>query len=226
MNLLKRVLGRRPETQGDLEYFGLGQWWLSRFSEAEREYIEQAYRPAGSPAGSRPLTSGEVSSIAHTASGLLTALAGWFREKPEDRSIALRMLAKAEERALAENDILGHHFVYQEMIRLHYTWRDRFPDALDSAFAACYKQMTIAPEVAKAFHDKYPQEPLPTHAGYEQSAVILEKQGDYGRAIKLCKQAASQGWPGNWTWRIRRMTKKLGYPVTCISPAGMTRIRL
>ena len=226
IGFITHALGRQAEVQGDLGYFGLGHWWLHTFTLAQQEYIEAAYQPPDLPAASRPLTKGKRSSDAQTAACLLTAIATGLFKRPDDRGLACQILAKAEDRALAEGDMLGLHFTYQEMVRLHHTWREQFTDALDLAFAASYKQMRIAPQVAAAFHEAYPDKPLPPHIGYEMMAAILEKQGDYAQAIDLCKQARSQNWPGNWDWRIQRMTKKLGYPVTFISSAGITPITL
>jgi len=224
IGIIKRVLNLPTEVEGELSCFGLGDWWLQTFTAAEQARIEAAYQRPGVPGGSRPLTAGNRSSAFQTAAGLLTAMAGQIRKNPDDRGLACKILAKAEDRALAEEDILGLHFVYQELIRLHYTWREQFAGALDLAFAACYKQTRIAPQAAKAFHDLYPARALPVHVGYELMATILEKQGDCAQAVECCKQAQAEGWPGNWPWRVQRMARKLSSPVTSISPSGITPI--
>jgi hypothetical protein len=58
-----------------------------------------------------------------------------------------------------------------------------------------------------AKHDDDPS--LPGHKGYQQLAVILEKQGRFQEAIDLCTQAAQQGWGGDWEHRIERNAKRL-----------------
>jgi len=224
IDIIKRVLNLPTEVQGELSCFGLGDWWQQTFAPAEQARIEAAYQRPGTSGGSRPLTTGSRSSAFQTAAGLLTAMAGQLRKESSDRALACKILAKAEDRALAEDDILGLHFTYQELIRLHYTWREQFADALDLAFAACYKQTRIAPRAAKAFHDLYPARALPVHVGYELMATILEKQGDCVQAVECCKQAQAEGWPGNWPWRIQRMARKLSGPVTSISSSGITPI--
>ncbi|AOL23976.1 hypothetical protein Ga0102493_112978 [Erythrobacter litoralis] len=50
---------------------------------------------------------------------------------------------------------------------------------------------------------------LPSHHGYRQLAIILEKRGDYRDALALSEQAKGQGWKGDWDSRITRLTKKL-----------------
>lgn len=50
---------------------------------------------------------------------------------------------------------------------------------------------------------------LPSHHGYKQLAIILEKRGDYGDALAICEQAKGQGWKGDWDSRIVRLEKRL-----------------
>jgi hypothetical protein len=220
--VVRDILERRDDVGGYIGYFGLDDWWLTVLSPEQREHIEKHYRPPGSSALSKPLTEGKAKPPFQTSASLLTAVAGQFRRRAEDRELAAQILTKAEERAQAENDMLGLHFVYQEMIRLHNRWRDTFSDALDAAFAACYKQTRIAEKVIEAWRQEYPTKPLPSHAGYEQMATMLAKQGNLYRAVDVCRQARHEGWPGNWDWRISDYMKQSGCPVTPISSTGIT----
>lgn len=227
VDLISRLRNRRVVVEGELGYFGLGGWWLSAFTRAEQNHIEASYQSSGSPAGTRRLTKGRGQSSFHGAAGLLTALATHLRNTSDERELASRVLAKAEERAQTENDVIGLHLVYQEMIRLHTKWRDYFLDALDLAFGACHKQIVMAPAVAQAIREMRPDEPLPGHLGFQQMAVFLEKEGSYSKAIEMCKEARDQGWAGNWTWRIGSLAKKReeqGCGVTYISRSGITPI--
>jgi hypothetical protein len=222
MHLLNRILDRNAgKNGGELRYFGLSAWWSSAFSPAEREYMEAAFRTPELPAGARPLTRDRERVTFATAAGLLAALAERLSERPQDRDLACRVLAKAEERALAEGDILGLHLTYHHLIRLHTRWKERFADSLDLLFAACHKQMRLAPQAAEAFRRKAPCEPLPTHIGYLQATTVLEQQGAYAQAIELCREAKAQGWAGNWSWRIQRLARRLPATVKPISPSGM-----
>jgi hypothetical protein len=63
--------------------------------------------------------------------------------------------------------------------------------------------------LAWTFFKEYKESPLPSHKGYQQLAIILEKQGKLEEAIKLCKQAAEQGWAGDWEKRVERYRKKV-----------------
>jgi len=224
MRILARIFGKRLEATGELGYFGLTGWWVSSFSTADREYMEAAFCTPELPAGSKPLTRDRGLKAFPTAAGLLTVLADRLSEKPQDRGLASRILAKAEERALAEDDTLGLHFVYHQAIRLHSRWKGKFADALDLMFAACHKQIRMAPDAARALRQTRPDGPLPTHLGYLHASTMLEREGAYERAIELCRQAQSDGWGGDWSSRIRRMTGKLyekGNLVKSISSSGI-----
>ena len=190
--------------KGSIGYFGLEDWWLTAFSDDERHHIQATFQPLGSSGDS--LTSGTISSTTQTAVGLLGALAGWFR-KPEDRPIAHKILDKTAE--LSKNaPLLDVHFLYQQMIETYYKDRDK-PEYMDRAVEACRQQIAIAPDAAKAFKAEYGGSPLPAHRGYEQLAIILEKDGRFQDAITLSRQAESQGWAGDWAHRVERCEKKL-----------------
>ena len=64
-----------------------------------------------------------------------------------------------------------------------------------------------APGMKHPYYDE-PQM-LPSHTGYKQLAIILEKEGDIKGAIKLSKQALKQGWTDDYEKRIERLSKKL-----------------
>ena len=85
---------------GFIKYFGLTDWWLTTFTVEEREKIVSTFQPLGGPPDS--LTAGDVTYSNGTAVGLLSPLAGWFRNA-EDRSIAYRIIEKAEELASQAN---------------------------------------------------------------------------------------------------------------------------
>jgi len=209
MRILDIILGGRRKTTGELGYFGLTGWWMSSFSAAERDYMEAAFCVPPLPAGAKPLTRDRGVVTFQTAAGLLTVLADRLQEQTRDRKLAARVLAKAEERALAEGDIFGLHFVYHQMIRLQSRWRDQFPDAVNQIFAACHKQIRLAPEAAKVLRQRHPDKPLPIHLGYQWASTLLEQEGAYQPALELCRQAQAGGWSGNWSWRIQRINRTL-----------------
>lgn len=113
--------------------------------------------------------------------------------------------------------ILDRHFALLQKIKDHYRDRDKVPSALDKAIRCCQEQIALAPQAAVAFEIDYRQkDSLPAHTGFEQLAVIREKQGDFVAAIELCEEAKRQGWgqgctkgPVDWDKRINRCKGKL-----------------
>lgn len=100
-------------------------------------------------------------------------------------------------------------FFYQSKIEIFYKDRDK-PGGLEKAICACRQQIDYAPKAAKAFMKKYKGETLPGHKGYQQLAIILEKEKNFSEAIEVCSQAMEQGWSGEWEKRIQRCKKKGG----------------
>ena len=196
----------RQRIQGSIGYFGLEDWWMSAFSEQERRRIEDRFKPIGD--GPNPLTSGTIASTSQTALGLLWALTTWF-ERQEDRPIAHKILAKGRELANAGASVIDVHFLFGQEVDIYYKDRDQL-ECMDKALRACRDQIALAPEAAKAFRTRYRGTPLPGHRGYQQLAIVLEKQGQFADAIQLCRQALEQGWSGDWAGRTERCQKKLG----------------
>ncbi len=106
--------------------------------------------------------------------------------------------------------VLDLHFTYSEMIPIYYRDRDGDSAAVDAAIATCEKQVALAPEAAQAFKVEYPTDSeLPGHRGFNQLAIIREKERNYPEVIRLASEAMAQGWAGNWENRIARCEKRL-----------------
>ena len=79
---------------------------------------------------------------------------------------------------------------------------------MDAAIRACQKQIDIAPDVMRLWRRQRGRI-VPTHNGFEQLAIIREKEGDYAAAIRLSQEALKQGRRGaDWEGRIRRCKRK------------------
>ncbi len=204
MNLFG-FLTKKKRIAGSIGYFGLENWWISTFSEHERQYIEERFRPLGLPDNS--LTSGCIEYTTETVVNFLTALAGWFSKK-QDRYIAYKILEKAEQLAADEKRIIDIHFLYSEKIKIYYKDREDIT-CFEKAIEACYQQISIAESAAQAFRSEYKNLSLPAHKGYEQLSIILEKKLKYQEVINLCYRAAKQKWAGDWEKRIERCRNKL-----------------
>lgn len=191
------------QIKGLIKYFSLVDWWLTAFSDDERKRIIEVYRPMGS---TESIIEGDIISTSTNALNFLWCLAGWFNNK-NDRTIAFKILDKAKE-FVNSSPILDVHFYYSAIIDIYYPERNNMPDAMRIATDACLDQIKIAPEAAKAFKEEYPGQDLPGHRGYEQLSIIREKQKDFSGTIKICEQALTQGWGGNWQGRIDRNNRK------------------
>jgi hypothetical protein len=214
MSVIRKNSGHSG-VEGEIGYFGLTDWWLSEFTDAERERIETKFRPLGTEDGERPLTQGKVTYTSQTAAGLLQGLATWF-EGQADRHIAIRLLKKAEElakssgsrlssggkgRPLAKpssRNVVDLHFIYQGLIETYYKNRNEDPSALQSAIDACEAQIAIAPSVARAFQREFPDTPLPGHIGFLRLVEIRARQKNFPEVMRLCDEALQQCWAGSW----------------------------
>jgi tetratricopeptide (TPR) repeat protein len=195
----------QEEVQGAIAYYGLTDWWLSTFTEQERRYIEREFRPMGS--GPYSLTKGHIEPTGKTSGVLLHQTASAFTE-PEDFDIARRLLEKAEQECLAQDDMVGLHYTYSWMGKIYFGVRHAVPAALEMAIEACEKEIALAPKAARALR-RTPKQPLPSHGGYRHLALIREEQGDYAEAIRLYKAAKKQGWSGDWDEQIARCQQSL-----------------
>ena len=139
------------------------------------------------------------------AGSFLANLAEWLN-KPECRHLARRVIEQAE--AIA-SDPLEMHDVFQVMVVVNYRDRKKHPTFLHAAIRACQKQIDIAPEAIRLWRSQR-RRTVPTHNGFEQLAIIREKEGDYAAAIRLSREATKQRWrAAHWEWRIHAGRVKL-----------------
>ena len=203
-----RFFRRKPKVDGDISYFGLTDWWLTSFTEDERNHIEDVYKPLGYGPDARPPTHREIDWTSAKAPSLLSGLANWFKE-PEEWDIVCRILEKADDllrRDFDTLDIIDVHFIFHDMITITFKQRKTTPSAIDMMIAACIKQIEIAPQSAQAMIDERSAEErmdgygwiLPAHYGYSHLSLYHERRGNYFEAIHLSKQARDQGWNGDW----------------------------
>jgi hypothetical protein len=190
---------------GYIRYFGLGTWWLNELTENERTRIGKVYQ-SGNPEDT--VTSDTLVSTSQHVVSFLGGLAGWFNNG-ENRALARKILDMASTLA-SEAPILDQHFFLQQLIEVSYKERQDLT-RLKVAIAACRQQIALAPEAANAFKLRYRDRelPLPSHKGYEQLAIVLEKDGHYREVVELSQQAKFHGWAGDWDKRIERCNKKL-----------------
>jgi hypothetical protein len=205
---LFNLLTGKKKIKGLVEYYGLADWWLSEFSESERQYIKRTFQPLGTNPSNGLLVSDDISYFSQSVVCFLSHLAGWFGKK-EDRTIAFRILKKAEEIAATNTfSPLDIHFLYHNKLTIYYKDREN-PESFKMAIHACRQQISVSQEAARVFQVTYKGDPLPGHKGYGQLAIILKKQKHFDQAIELCAQAMHQGWGGDWKKYIRLCKEKM-----------------
>ena len=119
----------------------------------------------------------------------------------------VQSIVKAESLINEKTKPIDIHFLYQSKIEISYKDRDK-ENGLEKVIEACNQQIAISSKTASAFKREYPSE-LPSHKGYEQLAIILEKQKKYVEVIQVSKKALKEAWNGTWEKRIDRCSKKL-----------------
>lgn len=205
------IFGKRVSSNNDsggyIRYYNLKDWWLNTFTEKERNHMVNIFQPMG--ASKDILVKGKFETLSNSSPlSFLTNLTGWF-DNPRDRSLAHKIISKAEEFIGTEKDILNLHFFYPTKMKLFYKDRNNDTKSLQISIDSAIKQIEIAEKAVVAFKKDYPNSPLPVHEGYSQLCIILEKQGKFDEAIKYIKQAKVQGWNEDWDKRITRCQKKM-----------------
>jgi hypothetical protein len=72
------------------------------------------------------------------------------------------------------------------------------------------KPLAVSDRLGHATFDDYGLlTSLPSHHGYKQLSIILQKPGGVNEALALCQQAKEQGWQGDWENRIARLQSQL-----------------
>lgn len=118
--------------------------------------------------------------------------------------------------------ILDRHFELTEQLRNTYTPSSE--KAVEKGVRICQEMIKISDRAAAAYLEDERDRTkalrmlgektsgprgLPNHAGYKQLAIILEKRGEFEEAIKVVRQAQSQGWNGDWEKRIARCEARI-----------------
>ena len=198
----------RSRTGGLIAYYGLEDWWASRWSDDERKYLAWKWDTAPTlGADPSPLCTGRapdaITRVGADHPGRLMFELGRSLTQPDEFDLARRLFADAE-RTLPVDDWFNRHFLYMAAGQVCYRRRDDTPDGLSLAIHYYSEQVAIEAKV---------REPMvrllyamPSHPGFKQLAVIHAASGEYAEAIALCDQARAGGWMGDWDKRIARYT--------------------
>ena len=97
-----------------------------------------------------------------TVISLLSGLAGWFNNE-QDKTIAYRMIKKAENLITNNTNILDIHFLFHSKILIYYRRKNVDQNTINETIKACKQQIEIAQQAAIAFKKEYENTPLPSH---------------------------------------------------------------
>lgn len=204
-NKIQENINTIKKIGGDIGYHKLEEWWMNEFTEEERQFIRDTYKPFG--AGEDfVIDEGEILETSASRVHFLCFAIGGYTSY-DNFNIGKKFLEKAESLIEEENDIINIHFIYHYGIELYYSNRDKIEGALDGAIEYCKKQISISEKVKNAYLSK--DRFLPNHRGFKQLAIIYEKQGELEKAIEVTKLALEQGWNGDNERRLERLEKKL-----------------
>ncbi|MCG7549216.1 hypothetical protein [Pseudoalteromonas sp. Of7M-16] len=200
---------QEPTPKGYIKYYGLTRWWTEELEHFERKRIRSAYKPLGL----NKIDEGEISKCSQSRVNFLKILAGYFRSSEGDYDLCLKILNKAEMSIAIYTKTSEIHLLYGRMMEFYYRNRNLF-DNYNKAKHYAQLQIKLAPKAISAFkaeHRELQQKAkqygtnvkdssfiLPSHAGYNQLAVIYKKEKNWLDLIELCDSASNQGWPGNW----------------------------
>jgi hypothetical protein len=175
--------------EGLLGYYGLGDWWLTALSPAERKEIEAmwgyiAFR--GHPiVDERPLTRGRVTANALSATEFLMVVS----KRVVDEHTRQCILAKARE--LNGGDLPGYrdgkpYSVYMEQAKqlIEDGKLQQADPVVDAAFTVYEERWRVGQSLTA--YDMVPPAP------YWDFAVLYRKQKDYAHEVKILERYVTQ----------------------------------
>lgn len=215
-----------------LDQYELKDWWNTALTPAQRNQIANDYKPMGYPSGVPYLYAtlmgkeyGETDKCCFL--DVLACVA-----KGEAKEIISEKTEQAVKAALSQprKNYKDIHLALTGLIKHHYRLRAEQAH-YNKAKELCLLQISISKQAANAFSK--PPKPkgmslkkleailghkpvgydipqiMPSHIGFKQLAIILEKEGDIAGAIKLSEQALEHGWSDDYEKRIAKLVAKL-----------------
>jgi len=148
------------------------------------------------------------------------------KKKPSQARIEMSFGSPRETEAYAlyskKYPALDRHFKITE--RLQHTYTPSSERAVETSIKICQELIAMSKDAKAAWlqqeedrakadkllGDKsHNRLSLPSHLGFRQYAIILEKRGDLQDAVRVAKQAQAEGWNGDWPKRIARCEAKV-----------------
>ncbi|SDX15628.1 hypothetical protein SAMN05444487_11126 [Marininema mesophilum] len=104
---------------------------------------------------------------------------------------------------------LSLHDHFSEKIEEYFPKRNDDPIALHRVIRYCERQIEFAPVARKAYEMDPYQYGLPAHPGYNHLILLYEEVSEWTDALRLAKEARTEGWKGDWDVRIRNLEDEI-----------------
>jgi hypothetical protein len=215
-----------------LDKYDLKEWWNTSLTPEQRNQIARDYQPMGFILGV-PYLYAKIVGNDNCETGkccFLDVLACVATDGAKVIVANKTEVTVKEALNQPRKNFKDIHLALTGLIKHYYRQRDDQAH-YQKAKELCWLQISISTHAAKTFSK--PIQPkgislkklegilgrklagygtpqtLPSHVGYKQMAIILEKEGDLEGAIKLSQKALKQGWTDNYDKRIVKLAAKL-----------------
>lgn len=195
---------------GMISYVGLDSWWISDLTQSDRHKIQEGYAPLGS--NNELIDCGLVVEILGNNGKPVTQLRVLYDllNASCPYEVKEKIIKKGFSIASDCDNPLDMHFFFGQVITVEYQQRSGDETAVGRTIIACKAQIAVASKAKARFKkSSLTQGLMPSHLGYKQLSIILEKQGKFKEVVKLCEKARKQGWRGDWDRRIEKCNKKI-----------------
>uniref|UniRef100_UPI004048EAAA hypothetical protein n=1 Tax=Shewanella baltica TaxID=62322 RepID=UPI004048EAAA len=197
--------------KGQLEYYGLKEWWQSTFSLEERDQIENIIEPGKE--GSY-LTRGCSFVSNSTKLRVIYSIASYLTN--EDTPDLYFKVFNEAEKFSHEATLSDLHLLYGYRVLVLQRNLKKWDGIYDLLKDACYKQIEMSEDVARYFKINDLSDTLPFHAGYTRLAIMLQKEKIHSEVVRICQKALDEGWNGKWETRINANKYKEDNPTKVV----------
>ena len=213
--MLKRLfVKRKQEVKGEIGFLKIEDWWSNTLTEDERGFLLDNVKYLGSDKSARyHLIEADIVSSSLTVLKFANSMLTYVKSN-EELELAKKLVDIAIKNTVVDDEnAFDMHLLLGNMGDVYYKNKNK-DNNLSNAIEFYKKQIAISTAAASAWKKECKiiggtPGRMPSHRGYTQMAIILEKQKYYREAYKLCKKANNEEWTGDWDKRIERLHRKL-----------------
>ncbi len=196
--------------KGQLNYYGLEDWWLTSFTSVERVHIESitSLGKDGSFLTKGNSFMGGISKLT-----VISDLSTWLSN--EDEPDLYLKIHNEGKKFIHEATLEDQHSFHGDRIAILQRNLRKWDNTYELLKEACYKQIEISEDVAKYF--KKNGSSLPYHQGFHRLAIMLQKEKIHSEVVIICKKALKETWTGDWEKRINTNEHKIDTPTKVVN---------